>query len=191
MALMDLRALPPNALLVLLASTMLLAVVQSARLAWQGFWRRRTIAIRRERGAAGEKYAEKLLREWGFGILGRQVAVSYDVQIDGQPVAIDLRSDYLVSYGDKRYVAEVKTGRAAPRIDTPATRRQLLEYRIAFDVDGVLLVDAEAKRIHAVEFPLGMTATPPPSRIAWLLTGFVVGAVVTVTAGFAFWSSLR
>ena len=33
-------------------------------------------------------------------------------------------------------VAEVKTGRLAPRIDTPATRRQLLEYRLAFDVDG-------------------------------------------------------
>lgn len=188
---MDLRALPPNALLVLLASTMLLAVVQSARLAWQGFWRRRTIAIRRERGAAGEKHAEKLLRQWGFGILGRQVAVSYDVQIDGQPVAIDLRSDYLVSYGDKRYVAEVKTGRAAPRIDTSATRRQLLEYRIAFDVDGVLLVDAEAERVHAVEFPLGMSPAPAPSRIAWLLAGIVVGAVATVMAGFAFWSGLR
>ncbi len=188
---MDLRALPPNAMLFLLAATMLLAVVQSARLAWQGFWRKRTIAIRRERGAAGEKRAEKLLRQWGFGILGRQVAVSYNVQIDGQPIAIDLRSDYLVSYGDKRYVAEVKTGRAAPRIDTPATRRQLLEYRIAFDVDGVLLVDAEAERVHAVEFPLGVTNTPGPSRFAWLLTGFVVGIIVTMTAGLTFWSGVR
>lgn len=188
---MDLRALPPNALLFLLAATMLLAVVQSARLAWQGFWRRRTIAIRRERGAEGEKRAEKLLREMGFGILGRQVAVSYDVQIDGEPMAIDLRSDYLVSYGDKRYVAEVKTGRAAPRLDTSATRRQLLEYRIAFDVDGVLLVDAEAERVHAVEFPLGAIHAPAPSRIAWLLTGFVAGIVVTVMAGFAFWSGVR
>ncbi len=188
---MDLHTLPPNALLFLLAATMLLAVVQSARLAWQGFWRRRTIAIRRERGAAGEKRAEKLLREWGFGILGRQVAVSYNVQIDGEPMAIDLRSDYLVSYGDKRYVAEVKTGRAAPRLDTSATRRQLLEYRIAFDVDGVLLVDAEAERVHAVEFPLGAIHAPAPSRFAWLLTGFVVGIVVTLMAGFAFWSGGR
>lgn len=185
---MDLRAVPPRVLLVLLAAAVLLAAVQSARLAWQGFWRRRTIAIRRERGEAGEKHAEKLLRAWGFGILGRQVAVSYDVHIDGAPVAIDLRADYLVTYGDKRYIAEVKTGRAAPRIDTPATRRQLLEYRIAFDVDGVLLVDAEAERLHAVEFPLGLADAPRPSRLAWLLAGIVVGISLVVALGFAFWS---
>jgi hypothetical protein len=53
-----------------------------------------------------------------------------------------------------RYIAEVKTGRAAVRLDTAATRRQLLEYRVAFDVDGVLLVDAEAGEIRLVEFPL-------------------------------------
>jgi hypothetical protein len=182
---MDLRTVPPQALLVLLAAAVLLAVVQSVRLAWQGFWRRRSIAIRRERGAAGEMRAEKLLREWGFGILGRQMAVSYDVHIDGEPVTIDLRIDYLVSYGDKRYVAEVKTGRAAPRIDTPATRRQLLEYRIAFDVDGVLLVDAEAERVHAVEFPLGAYDAPAPSRMTWLLVGIVLGAMATVAARFA------
>jgi hypothetical protein len=106
--------------------------------------------------------------------------VTYEVRIDNEPVPIELRADYLVSYGDKRYIAEVKTGRAAPRIDTSATRRQLLEYRIAFDVDGVLLVDAEANRIHAVEFPLGASDTPRPSRLVWLLAGVVIGAAITI-----------
>ncbi|HRI62624.1 MAG TPA: hypothetical protein PK156_00255 [Polyangium sp.] len=177
---MDWRSLPPQAWLVLFAAAAFLALVQSARLTWQGFWRRRSIAIRRERGALGEMRAEKMLRAWGFGILGQQVSVSYDVHIDGEPVAIDLRADYLVSYGDKRYVAEVKTGKAAPRIDTPATRRQLLEYRIAFDVDGVLLVDAESERVHAVEFPLGASDVPSTSRLAWLLAGIVVGTLGTL-----------
>lgn len=188
---MDLRSVPPQVLLVLLGAAVLLAVVQSARLAWQGFWRRRTIAIRREKGAAGELRAEKLLQEWGFGILGRQVAVSYDVHIDGEPLAIDLRADYLVSHGDKRYIAEVKTGRAAPRIDTPATRRQLLEYRIAFDVDGVLLVDADAERLHAVEFPLGAVEMPRPSRLTWLLAGMLIGATVMLGVGLAFYNQFR
>jgi hypothetical protein len=182
---MDWRDLPPQAWLLLLAAAVLLALVQSARLAWQGFWRRRTIAVRRERGALGEMRAEKMLRDWGFGILGQQVTVSYDVFVDGEPVAIDLRADYLVQYGDKRYVAEVKTGKAAPRIDTPATRRQLLEYRIAFDVDGVLLVDAESERLHAVEFPLGASNVPHPSRLAWLLVGVGVGVFVTMLLRFA------
>ncbi|MDI3282540.1 hypothetical protein [Polyangium sp. 15x6] len=181
----DLRALPPDVLLVLLAAAALLALVQTARIAWRGFWRRRTIAVRRERGAAGELRAEGLLRDLGFTILGRQVAVSYGVRVDGDPVAIDLRADYLVGFGDKRYVAEVKTGRAAPRIDTPGTRRQLLEYRIAFDVDGVLLVDAETERVHAVEFPLGESESPRPSRLAWLLAGAAIGAVAAATVRFA------
>jgi hypothetical protein len=163
----------------------LLALVQTARIAWQGFWRRRTIAIRRERGAAGELRAEGLLRDLGFTILGRQVVVSYGVRVDGDPVEIELRADYLVAWNDKRYVAEVKTGRAAPRIETPGTRRQLLEYRIAFDVDGVLLVDAEAERVHAVEFPLGASESPRPSRLAWLLAGAVIGALAATTARFA------
>lgn len=182
---MNLPDIPPRVLLVLLVAAVLLALVQSARLAWQGFWRRRSIIIRRERGAAGEVRAENLLRDCGFGILGRQVAVSYAVHIDGEPVSIDLRADYLVSYGDKRYVAEVKTGRAAPRIDTSATRRQLLEYRIAFDVDGVLLVDAEAERVHAVEFPLGLNDGARPSRLAWLLSGLILGAFAVLGLVFA------
>lgn len=180
----DPRTLPPEVLIVLFAAAALLALVQTARIAWQGFWRRRALTIRRERGAAGEQRAEGLLRELGFTILGRQVAVSYGVRVDGDPVAIDLRADYLVGHGDKRYVAEVKTGRAAPRIDTPGTRRQLLEYRIAFDVDGVLLVDAEADRVHAVEFPLGTSDSPRPSRLAWLLAGVVIGAVAAGSVRF-------
>ncbi len=113
-----------------------------------------------------------LLRELGYTIVGRQVAVSYGVQIDGEPVSVGLRADYLVAHGPRRYVAEVKTGRLAPRIDTPATRRQLLEYRVAFDVDGVLLVDAESRRVRSVVFPLpaGAAAASPygaPSRGSW------------------------
>ena len=65
-----------------------------------------------------------------------------------------LRADYLVGHGALVFVAEVKTGLKAPRVETPGTRRQLLEYRIAFDVDGVLLVDVDAGRIQAVTFPL-------------------------------------
>ena len=44
-------------------------------------------------------------------------------------------------------------GPQVARITHRATRRQLLEYAAVFDVDGVLLVDAEGGRIHRVEFP--------------------------------------
>ena len=63
------------------------------------------------------------------------------------------RADYLATRDGSRYVVEVKTGAQAPRIETSATRRQILEYRIAFDVDGVVLVDAEAGSVHEMTFP--------------------------------------
>jgi hypothetical protein len=121
-----------------------------------------------------------MLRRRGFRVLGRQVGTSYGVGLDGATVAVDLRADYVVALGGRRYVAEVKTGRLAPRLDTATTRRQLLEYRVAFDVDGVLLVDAEADRVHEVDFPLPSGAAPRPSgRIAWLVAGALLGAIAT------------
>ncbi len=180
---MDLRSLPPRHLLAAALLVLVFALVQSFRLAWRGFARRRALASARARGAAGEARAEGLLRRRGFRVLGRQVATSYGVGVDGAHVPVDLRADYLVAHGGRRYVAEVKTGRLAPRIDTPATRRQLLEYRVAFDVDGVLLVDAEADRVHTVEFPLPSgAARRPGGRIGWLVAGLAAGAIATALA---------
>jgi hypothetical protein len=158
------------------------AIVQTLRLFASRWSRRRRLTLARERGAAGELRAEALLRDMGFAILGRQVQGGYALGVDGASIAVDVRADYVVAARGRRYVAEVKTGVFAPRIETAATRRQLLEYRIAFaalDIDGVLLVDADTDRVRLVEFPL----PPAPgdrSRIAgllWLSLGAAVGAL--------------
>ncbi len=73
--------------------------------------------------------------------------------VDGRPVEAGLRADLLVERRGRVFVAEVKTGPAA-RPTAPDTRRQLLEYRIAFDCDGVLLVDMDAERVLRVDFDL-------------------------------------
>lgn len=179
---MDLRHIPPDLLLAALALAALWALVQTARLAVRPWLKRRRLAAAREQGARGEHRAEALLRRLGFSILGRQVGVSYGVGVDGEQVAIDLRADYVVQDGGRRYVAEVKTGVFAPRIETAATRRQLLEYRVAFDVDGVLLVDAEADRVRLVEFPLpgARRRRPGAGRGAWLLAGIAAGVLATL-----------
>jgi len=100
------------------------------------------------------------------------------VHADGAPLTIDLRADYLVSQGRRRFVAEVKTGRWAPRLETAATRRQLLEYRFAFDVDGVLLVDADADRVSSIEFAGATAARGDQSVVSltWLIA-LVIGAL--------------
>jgi len=115
--------------------------------------RRHALRVRSMRAVEGEREAAAMLRACGFDILGAQVEAEYPVEIDGERAIMGLRADYLVAKDGATFIAEVKTGARAPRIETAATRRQLLEYEVAFAVDGVLLVDADAGRIHTIAFP--------------------------------------
>ncbi len=169
--------LPPEALVAALALVAIVAVVQSARLAFARWLPGHRLRVARERGADGEARAEPLLRAHGYTVVARQAPVTYDVSVDGAWRAIELRADFVVEREGRRFVAEVKTGRLAPRLDTSATRRQLLEYRIAFDVAGVLLVDVDAGRVHAVEFPLPLTRAESATGVAWLAWLCVGGAL--------------
>ena len=118
-------------------------------------WFRRATAITRAtRARNGERRAEELLREHGYRIEDRQHTHSYVVRCGDEPHTIELRADLLVMRHGRRYLAEVKTGAEAPSIESANTRRQLLEYRIAFDVDGVLLVDMENASVAEVVFPI-------------------------------------
>ena len=117
---------------------------------WRGSLRAKRRAAR---AGAGEDAAVQLLADAGFTIVERQARVVWAPLVDGEPVAMELRADYLVEHDGELLVAEVKTGDAAPNLDTAATRRQLLEYHVAFAVDGVLLVCQERGTIQRVAFP--------------------------------------
>lgn len=138
---------------------------------------RRRARRQSRRAIRGERDAEKLLRSLGYTILARQAPAVWTVVCDGADHEVALRADLLVQRGRARFVAEVKTGNAAPRLTTATTRRQLLEYRVAYDVDGVLLVDMEAGQVMNVEFPLAPArSTPRPAGvIAALLFGAGLG----------------
>jgi hypothetical protein len=142
-----------------LAAALLLALVLAAALlSLARRWRRwRASAQARSRGARamdGERAAERLLGRLGFAIVDRQVCLEWVIDCDGEEHLVELRADLLVERGGRRYVAEVKTGVAAPLLTNPATRRQLLEYCVAYQVDSVLLVDVEMERVREVSFPL-------------------------------------
>lgn len=149
-------------------------------------WRRRWRARRRSRTATqGEKDAERLVERAGFEILERQARTTWHVSLDGEPLEFELRADLLLRRGSKRYVADVKTGSQAPKLTTAATRRQLLEYRCAYDADGVLLVDMTTGSIHAVDFPMPATQARGWDR-GWKLlvlvavASFLLGALIRV-----------
>jgi Holliday junction resolvase-like predicted endonuclease len=134
-----------------LVALVLARLVRGAR----GSWRARARAAR---AGAGEDAAEAMLRAAGFAIVARQLRTTWAPLVDGEPFETELRADYLVDDDGTLLVAEVKTGDEAPRLSTAATRRQLLEYHVAFALahgaDGVLLVCPELGTIHRVEFPL-------------------------------------
>ncbi|HJL48628.1 MAG TPA: hypothetical protein RMG45_22390 [Polyangiaceae bacterium LLY-WYZ-15_(1-7)] len=99
-------------------------------------------------------------------MLDTQLTRRWTLWVDGREREITARADFLVERGGRRFVADAKTGEQA-KVTGRATRRQLLEYRHAYAVDGVLLVDAEAGRI--VEVGFGLMARPTPSRLRPML----------------------
>jgi hypothetical protein len=132
---------------------------------WRGS---RRAHIRADRAGRGEDEAAGMLRRAGFAIVARQARTWWSPLVDGEPHEIELRADYLVEADGELLVAEVKTGAEAPRLATAATRRQLLEYHVAFavayGVDGVLLVCPELGTIHRIEFPLRRSDRPARGR---------------------------
>jgi hypothetical protein len=153
----------------------------SARL--RGWGRRRAISARRQRAARGEARAEVLLASLGYEVEARQVEAAWTVEVDGAAAPIRVRADLLVRRGGRRWVAEVKTGELAPLISCASTRRQLLEYRLAYPaVDGVLLVRPEQDQVHEVRFPL-----PGPGSGRGGAASFGWGLVAGAALAWALW----
>ena len=147
-------------------------------------WARSRRARRRAlRAMSGERTAERLLVSAGFVIAERQVGRRWRIAVDDTTVTAGVRCDYLATRGRERWVAEVKTGDEAPRLDNPATRRQLLEYQVAYGATGVVLVDADTGTVREVRFDLGSAtdagAPAAPSPWRWLLAGAALGAGIT------------
>lgn len=130
-----------------------LLLVQSLRLVWLRSEAGRRVSRHRKRGAGAEMAAARLLEASGYRIVERQPQGGYEMEVDQRLAKVRLRGDYLVTLGERRYLAEVKSGLESAKVSGRATRRQLLEYLFAFEVDGVLLVDMHAERIVPVSFP--------------------------------------
>jgi hypothetical protein len=94
-----------------------------------------------------------MLRRLGYVIEHEQPGQDWLVIAGERRERIRLRADYLVRRGKQRFVAEVKTGNLVASIRHAPTRRQLLEYQLAYGTNGVLLVDVLADEVLVVCFP--------------------------------------
>lgn len=138
------------ALILILAFVLIWGCVLGVRMA---AWKTSRRAARaRKLGEVGERRGLRVLRKAGYRIVERQPSGRSRVVVDGQQHGFRLRADALVKRAGLVYVAEFKGGQQVARLSNRHTRRQLLEYAIAFDVDGILLVDAVEGEISTVEF---------------------------------------
>ena len=90
----------------------------------------------------------------GYRVADRQVTRRFDVLVDGVPREATVRADLLLQKNGRTFVAEIKAGWLVSDPMHAPTRRQLLEYEVAFGARGVLLVDVPRKAVRRVEFPL-------------------------------------
>ncbi len=104
-----------------------------------------------KRGRIAENVAVKFLRNRGYKILASQLREDVVIYVDGEAEKSIVRADYLVRRGWKLYVVEVKSGQQG-NAKLPAIRRQLLEYHMVYQPDGILLLDMEHKNLQEIRF---------------------------------------
>lgn len=102
-------------------------------------------------GRIAENAAVKFLRSRGYKILASQLREDVIIYVDGEAEKSIVRADYLVRRGWKLYVVEVKSGQQG-NAKIPAIRRQLLEYHLVYQPDGILLLDMEHKNLQEIRF---------------------------------------
>lgn len=115
--------------------------------------RKRQAKNRAKTAGAAEDAAITFLERCGFKLEDVQARTTWPVHVDGERVDVEIIADLIVSKKRRRYIAEVKSTTRVARIQFGPTRRQLLEYRLAFGIDSILLVDMEKLEISEIEFP--------------------------------------
>jgi Holliday junction resolvase-like predicted endonuclease len=100
-----------------------------------------------------EKRAVALLAREGYELVQEKPSTRFGLEVDGAPFVVEIEADLLVRRrGAGLAIVEVKSGNRAPDLRHGATRRQLLEYALAFGVDEVVLVDMAAEEVRLVSF---------------------------------------
>ncbi|MBO8137283.1 MAG: hypothetical protein H0Z40_04005 [Desulfotomaculum sp.] len=111
---------------------------------------------RYKKSKKAEAAAQKYLEQQGYSIIAQQKRVPIITKIDSKSFKNHVKADFIVKKDGLKYVVEVKTGKQVEKPTSAGIRRQLLEYYLIYRTNGVLLLDMENKRIHAVEFEIEM-----------------------------------
>lgn len=144
------------------------------------YLRKRNFKKKMQKAKKSEHRAVKFLENKGYQILDFQKKCFYTLYIDNKPYKIEVKADLIVKKGNKNFVAEVKTGEKVTSPKYTGTRRQLLEYYMAYRPDGLILVDMERQKIRTIKYSiLRYNKEVFVKRLVWVSTilflGFIMG----------------
>lgn len=146
------------------------------------FYDRKKVQKKILQGIKLEHEAQHLLKKEGYNIISHHAPLLYTIKQDNIPIPIQLELDYVVSKNGKTFFAEVKSGEHTATIHYAPTRRQMLEYAVAGNYNGYLLVDMFHKKIHHIEFPIHIKRKHP----RYFKYGLVCIGIAIILANFAF-----
>ena len=133
--------------------------------------RTRRLRKRFSKSRQAEKEAEKILRKNGYAIIDAQKSKPLLITIGDKIHRYLVRIDYLVRKRGKIFVVEVKSGEKIPYITNRETRRQMLEYYLAYQPCGILLLNMKNKIISEVKFQFESTLHQKAIKIVYFLLG--------------------
>ena len=129
-----------------------------------------------------EDRAGEMLKAHGYRPISQHPEITYNWEIDNRERSVTVTPDWLVRRDGMTFFVEVKTGEQA-NPNQAKIRRQLLEYYLFGDADGVVYFDADRDVAKEVRFPVPIRTRSP--FWMWFMT------LISVTiAIFALWRLL-
>ena len=124
-----------------------------------------------------EKKAEVLLKRNGFHIIDRQQSKPLIIKAGSELYRYLIRIDFLVKKNGRTYVVEVKSG-SKNKITKRETRRQLLEYFLAYQPYGIILFDMDTRKFSEIRFLLPYFHSRLIENLIYFLSGALIAFLV-------------
>ncbi len=135
-------------------------------------------------GKSAEEKAAKYLQKHGYHIIDRQVRSDSSFFIDGKERSFKTWADFIAEKSGRKYLVEVKTGDDANPVHAN-TRRQLFEYSTLYDVNSLILFDADRECHYFISFDKSSAATTPKPVIRWIAVALAAGVLLGIVIGIS------